>query len=332
MQRYRRIVNWSDNLILEIGSGTADKTPRTYRAREGGQMPEARLLHIDPRTFRERFGREPFPIRHGLAGHPLFETEALIDLAQRSPGNVQWHRGDLARDETDRGGLYNTFGSRGFAGNALSIRETLEQIETNGSWMLIRDIGSLPGYAELLARNLGVVRELCEGVVPGMQRPRSDVVVASPRSVTPFHLDEEQNFLLQIRGWKQVTITDGRDPAVLTEADLEAFYAGNGELHPGRLDACPRPFVARLEAGMGSHIPSLFPHCVENGDEVSVAMTTFFFTAATERRRDLYKLKRLQRRLGLPAAAVGAHPRLDAAKLLALGAARRLRAPFREAA
>ncbi len=295
-------------------------------------MPDARLLHIDERMLREKFGREPFAIRHELAEHPLFELDRLVDLALRNERNVQWHKGDLDLDEADQRGLYNTFGNRHFAGNELSIRETLEQIETSGSWMLIRDIGAIPEYRSLLDRYMDEVRESCASVCTGIQRPRSDVVVASPRSVTPFHLDEEQNFLLQIRGWKQVTITDGRDPAVLTEANLEAFYAGNGELHPGRLDACPDPHVTTLERGMGFHIPSLHPHAVENGDQVSVAVTTMFFTDATERRRDLYRMKAWQRSLGLPTAPVGAHPRADAAKLLGLAAARRLRARLRAAA
>lgn len=295
-------------------------------------MTESRLLQIPRDRLEACFGREPFEIEHQLATHPLFALDRLVDLACRNSRHVQWHRGDLAADEVgadpDRKGR-NTFGSRGFPGNGLGIRETIEAIEHNGSWMLIREIGEIPEYRALLDRYMGEVREHVARIAPGMQRARSDVVISSPGAITPFHLDEEQNFLLQIRGWKTLTVVDGLDPRGVTEQDREAFFAGNGELHPGRVDRGAPHRMLRLDAGRGVHIPSLFPHTVRNGDAVSVSVTTMFFTDATERRRELYRLKAWQQRIGLPAAAVGTHPRLDAAKIAAMEAARRVVAPLR---
>jgi len=294
-------------------------------------VADEQLLQIPGDELRACYSREPFTIAHALSEHPLFGLERLVDLACRNARHVQWHQGNLAPDEVggdpgDPGrAVRNTFGSRGFPGNGLDIRETIEQIATNGSWMLIREIGQIPEYAALLDRYMGEVRAAVREVAPGMQCERSDVVISSPGAITPFHMDEEQNFLLQIRGWKQLTVVDGRDRRGVTESDLEIFYAGDGELHPGRVDKGAPHTTLRLEAGSGVHIPSLFPHSVRNGDEVSVSVTTMFLTEATERRRDLYRLKSWQRRLGLPAAPVGAHPRIDAAKLAAVSTARRVR-------
>jgi len=298
-------------------------------------MADAKLLDIPSDRLNACFAREPFEIVHALCSHPLFELDRLVELAWANQRHVQWHQGNLAADEVrgDPGdparARRNTFGTRRFPGNGLGIRETIEQIETNGSWMLIREIGEIPEYRRLFDRYMSEVREQLAGLAPGMQKCRSDVVISSPDVVTPFHVDEEQNFLLQIRGWKELTVVDGKDPRGVSESDLEVFYAGDGELHPGRIDRGAPHTSLRLTAGHGVHIPSLFPHSVKNGDAVSVSVTTMFLTDATERRRDLYRIKSWQRRIGLPAAPVGTHPRLDAAKIAAIDVARRVRSHVR---
>lgn len=294
-----------------------------------------RLLHIPEDRLRACFGREPFEITHALAGHPMFSLDRLVDLGCRNQRHVQWHEADLDFDEV-RGDVadpdreaHNTFGNRKFPGNGLDLRETIEQIEHNGSWMLIREIGEIPEYKALLDVYMGEVAELVAELAPGMHRARSDVIISSPGAVTPFHMDEEQNFLLEIQGWKDLTVVDGTDARGVTESDCEVFFEGNGELHPGRIDRGAPHVKKRLEPGQGVHIPSMFPHAVKNGDEVSIAVTTMFLTAATDRRRELYRLKAWQRRLGLPAAPVGTHPRLDAAKLAAMETARRVVQPIK---
>lgn len=298
-------------------------------------MANDKLLHIPEAELRANFGQASFEIAHVLSRHPLFSLEHLVDLGCRNRRHVQWHEADLAFDEV-RGDVdapdreaCNTFGNRKFPGNGLDIRETIEQIEHNGSWMLIREIGEIPEYKALLDTYMAEVAEQIQDIAPGMQRARSDVVISSPRAITPFHMDEEQNFLLEIRGWKDLTIVDGKDPRGVTERDCEVFFEGNGELHPGRIDRGAPHITKRLEPGQGVHIPSLFPHCVRNGDEVSIAVTTMFFTDATERRRELYRLKAWQRRIGLPAAPVGTHPRIDSAKIALMETARRLIEPIR---
>lgn len=299
-------------------------------------MTDERLLDIPPDDLKTRFGRAVFEIGHRLSDHPLFQLDRLVDLACRNARHVQWHRGDLDHDEVrgDHGDpdreQKNTFGARKFPGNGLGIRETIEQIESNGSWMLIREIGEIPEYRLLLERYMAEVHESVGPLAPGIHKTRSDVVISSPGAITPFHMDEEQNFLLEIRGRKSITIVDGTNEVAVNEDDREVFFADNGELHPGRLDKGVPHVTLELRPGAGVHIPSFFPHCVTNGDNVSVAVTTMFFTAATERRRELFRLKRWQRALGLPAAPVGTHPRLDDLKLAALGATRRIVDPVRK--
>jgi hypothetical protein len=53
------------------------------------------------------------------------------------------------------------------------------------------------------------------------------VFVASPNMVTSYHFDNETNFLFQIRGEKDVRRFDPKNRFVLTESEIERFYAGN---------------------------------------------------------------------------------------------------------
>ena len=63
-------------------------------------------------------------IRHNLAGHAMFELDALADLAGRlDPRTVEYNRGDLPT------GL----DPDAIPANRLSIAETIRGIENNGS-------------------------------------------------------------------------------------------------------------------------------------------------------------------------------------------------------
>ena len=44
-----------------------------------------------------------------------------------------------------------------------------------------------------------------------MFRREGFIFISSPGSITPFHMDPEYNFLLQIRGEKQISIWGGKD-------------------------------------------------------------------------------------------------------------------------
>jgi mannose-6-phosphate isomerase-like protein (cupin superfamily) len=83
--------------------------------------------------------------------------------------------------------------------------------------------------------------------------------------------DEEHNFLLQIGGTKKMSIADGAWSDVLDRGSLRSFFVGNGELarysehlekHSEHVDLAP---------GDGVHIPSLHPHWVQNGPNVSIS-------------------------------------------------------------
>jgi len=304
------------------------------------------LLQLDPATFAADFNRRPFLVRHGLTVHALFALPRLARLAADlsragASGSVLYFRADhdinqaypRAGDQSSAGAANRTFVSRNLARPELSPEDVVEQIESCNAWMQIRNIGADPEYAALLESLLAEIRPLAEPLAGGTCDARADVFVSSPGATTPFHLDEEHNVLLQIRGSKRISIADGSNRAVLSEDDLDAFYRGEGELAPWspRLEAHAVP--VDLAPGLGVHIPPCHPHWVQNGESVSISLGVVWHSDVTAARRQLFRVNRWLRSLGLRPAPAGRSPRLDALKVAPLQLKRRalrlLRGPGR---
>jgi hypothetical protein len=291
-------------------------------------MSNRQYLVLDDSAFIAEFERRAFKINHGLVAHPLLQLPRLIELARSRRQPILYFRGDHSIDQTgasSEAGARRTFIDRNLARPALSAPEVLEQIETCGAWMHLRDVGTDPDYAALLKT---LIDELCgpaERVAPGASNPRADIFVSSPRAVTPFHLDEEHNFLLQIRGSKRLSIADGFNSAVLDPAHLRAFFAGDGELAPYSPRLQQHAVDVELAPGEGVHIPSCHPHWVQNGPEVSISLGLLWYSDCIARRRFLYRVNAFLERAGLKPSPPGKNPRLDLFKALPVTARRHLR-------
>src|SRR6202034_3060474 len=141
----------------------------------------------------------------------------------------------------------------------LSATKVLAQIEDCHAWMQLRDVGRDPEYAVLLDEIIQELRPVSEPVARGLSAPRADIFVSSPGSITPFHLDEEHNFLLQIRGSKTLSIADGFNPEVLDRKRLRAYFNGSGELTPYSEHLEQHSVHVDLHPGEGVHIPPCHP-------------------------------------------------------------------------
>ncbi len=285
-------------------------------------MPETNLLQIDPELFRAYFDSKPFHIQHGLAGHPLFSVERLVELARRLPGKfVEYNGGNLpvsARPEdTPR--------------NGLSPEETVRRIAECGSWMVLKRVEQDPAYGEMLDQCLSEIAPH----VPGgkMLRREGFIFLSSPNAVTPFHLDPEHNFLLQIRGHKTVHMWDPGDRLVISEQELETFHSNFKHRNlPYRPEFLSSAYKNDLAPGQGLHFPVTVPHWVQNGPEVSVSFSITFRTPMSQRRELLYKANAKLRKLGVTPTPVGRSLLLDATKHAAFGTLARIKELLRPVA
>jgi hypothetical protein len=275
------------------------------------------LVDVDPQIFAAYFNRKPFRVRHSLCGHPLFELPRLLQLARSLPERfVEYNGGSLpvgARpEETPRTGL--------------SAEETIRRIEECGSWMVLKRVEQDPEYGALLDACLDEIAVHARRVAPPMERREGFIFLSSPNAVTPFHIDPEYNFLLQIHGTKTVSMWDPADRFVLPEEELERFYASFVHRNlPWRDVFQTTAFVLPLAPGQGLHFPVTVPHWVKNGPEVSISFSITFRTADSARRELLYKANARLRKLGLSPRPVGDSILLDRTKQAAFGALAQLK-------
>lgn len=276
-----------------------------------------RYLEIDPETFRTHFNRKPFLIRHHLCDHPLFRLSNLANLARTlPPGIVEYNAGNIPVSLPDQDKTPYT---------GLSAEETVRRIEEYRSWMVLKRAEADPECFGVLNQCLDEIQMLSEPIEPGMCEREAAIFVTSPGSVTPYHMDKEINFLLQIRGSKTISVFCASDREVVSEVELERHFTGaairrNMVFHERYQE---RATVFELKAGYGIHIPTTDPHWIKNGDAVSVSFSNGFKTSASLRRGMIYNLNGRIRKLGLRPADYGKGALRDTMKLQVLRAINR---------
>jgi cupin superfamily protein len=263
------------------------------------------LLEIDSSSIRTNLDARPFKITHHLEKHPLFELPRLIDLACKLPeGDVEFSSGnvpiELDPEKTPRTGL--------------TIEETLRRIDTCGAWMVLKAVERDSKYEELLDDCLDEVMRSSESVAPGMKRRSGFIFVSSPGSITPFHFDQEYNFLLQVRGQKTVHVFPR---SIISEEEVEARFAVSHRNLRFQESFQQTAKTFDLQPGDGLHIPIAAPHWVKNGSGVSISFSITFHTPVSERRSALHRLNSHIRRIGITPVAVGKSDLRDGAKYLA---------------
>lgn len=200
----------------------------------------------------------------------------------------------------------------------LSLEDTITHIESNNSLVILKHTEQDPGYRALLGGVLGQVVQFAGDAL------RRDVIVgevliliSSPNRVTPYHMDAETNFLLQVTGDKTLHVFDHADRDLVTHEERERYFAGdfNGAAYrDGKQEAARR---YELRAGHGVHIPVFAPHWVQNHDNVSVALSVNYELRSVARAGRISRVNRHLRRAGLRPAAPGASTWRDAVKLTA---------------
>lgn len=248
------------------------------------------LVTLDPAQHAARFARLPYRIQHTLASHPLLQLPALIELCKRLPGGkVEYNAGDLPLTQDP----YAT------PGNGLSAEETLRRIRECDSWLVLKYVEQDPPYRAVLDACLDEIARH-GGADPASYFKRAAFIfVSSPGSMTPLHIDPENNFLLQVAGNKTMSTFDRLDRRVVAERDLERFASGGHRNLSPDPSTLPAPEVHELRPGDGLHVPMHAPHFVRNGSEVSISLSVTFQTRASDTAHAVYWTNAKLRRLGL---------------------------------
>jgi len=254
------------------------------------------FIKIDEALFKANFAKRPFRIEHNLADHPLFRLPRLIQLACALPAkHVEYNAGNipvnLAPEKTPRTGL--------------SIDETIHRIEECQSWMVLKNVEIDPEYKTLLDACLA---EVFAHTIDCREHALREafVFISSPGSVTPYHMDPELNFLLQIHGTKQVHVFPGSDRSLLSEQELEKFYSGAHRNLVFRNEYQHKAVTFDLRPGDGVHVPVTHPHWVKVGEAgYAISFSITFQTRECDRRAALYSINYGLRQQGHNPTSVG---------------------------
>jgi hypothetical protein len=208
----------------------------------------------------------------------------------------------------------------------------VRKIETAGAWMVLKRVEIVPAYRELLEAALLSVaaaqghKSLAEA---GYTDVQGFLFVSSPNSTTPFHLDSEDNFFVQIHGDKQFAIYDNEDRGIASEDQIEHAITKHRNLKFDESFAA-RGTVNELKPGEGVFVPYIWPHWVKTKGSYSISLAITWKTPAVKRRNDLYTANSMLRDRGFPQQAPGVHPAWDGVKIAAFRALAAVVAPLRQ--
>ena len=285
-------------------------TINTSSIAAGGKWQTAEPVAECRRAMHQR----PFRLTHSLAGHPLFSIAALIDVAKaaaKRPGDLYADAGDVKI--TDKWG-HIPMSDR-------PVEEVLHRIEHAGAWIIMKHVEIDPAYAAVLNEFAEFVRDVSAPEQRHLlNNPEMLVLITSPKRMTSFHFDAEVNFLVQVQGSKLVWVCDPNDRSIVTEEEIERYYAGYqnaGTYKPG-VEAKAEHF--QLNPGEAVHIPTHGAHWVQNGDNISVSLSLNFELPPSK-----YKYVSVAnhglRRIGLKPSKPGTSATTDRLKSLAGGMA-----------
>jgi len=278
------------------------------------------IVTVDFATAREKFLKEAFTLKHGLADHPLFALPQLVELARSSPRDrIEYNSGKVAVGvkpedvpKIDR-----------------PAADVIRAIETADAWMVIKNVEHDPAYRALLADFVEEANLAAGRSASSYSDLQGFIFVSSANATTPFHIDAEENILIQIRGDKRVHTFDNGDRALISEEDMEISPSKHrNQKYESWYEE--RATVHALRPGDALHMPYMIPHWVMTGDSYSISMAMTWKTPEVKRLNKIRLMNGTLRRFGLPQKPPGVSPVMDLAKVMAHDVMRAVLDPLRK--
>lgn len=256
-------------------------------AARDGDMP---VLTDPDGQFARNYNRRNFLFRHELKDHPLFELPNLIALAKR-PLHVgaYWSNGKV--EPTDSWGTDRA--------PRLTLIDTIANIGDNNSLVILKQVAQDPVYGPVLQDFLASVvalsgEQMRQDAVVG----ETSILISSPNRLTPYHMDDDCNFLMQAVGNKTLFVYDHNDRTLVSHEERERYHMGN--LNSIVYQECRRceATAYELRAGYGVHIPVFAPHWARNHDNISVALSVNYQLRPMLAEKRIYQVNSVLRKLG----------------------------------
>ena len=182
-------------------------------------------------------------IRHNYHRHPLMQLDALAQLARSLMATKQCRF--IVPGSTDA----SKFDHKSAPPDGRSIEEVFSRLHESGSWVALYNVQTDPVYGQFLRDVLASAARVVQHQ-EAVYDVRGFIFISAPPSVTPFHIDRENNFWLQLHGRKTLSVWDHRDRDTVAAADVERFIS-YGSLDNVKLTDGARERANAFDCGAG---------------------------------------------------------------------------------
>jgi len=268
---------------------------------------------VDTRNlFTTNFDYQPFQFRHALNAMDIFQMPALLKLAEHCMRKREFK----SHFESGEPVVNGYFGNKP---DDMNLVQALERIGEGKNWIILKRIHEEPEYRAALELFISELSELTNTDLRRQYRdPVLTIFITSPNRVTPYHLDGETNFLVQVQGAKSVYLYDAHDPRILTPEEKERYWTGHLLAPRWHDELSEGQWHYELSPGVGIFNPATFPHWVKNGDNVSVSVSINFKRVRNDE-IGAYRANYYARKMGLHPTVPGRKPTLDRVKNVTFG-------------
>ncbi len=278
------------------------------------------IVFVDSAIARAKFLKAPFMLKHGLADNLLFTLPRLIELAKSMPrDSIEYNSGKVAVGVKPED----------VPKIDMSAEAVITSIETANAWMVIKRVERDPAYKDLLDQFVREANEAAGRKPSDYSDLEGFIFVSSAHATTPFHIDMEENILIQIKGDKFVRTFDNADRSLISEENLEFSPAGHRNKHYHDSFES-RSTLHSMKPGDAVHMPYTVPHWVSTGDSYSISMAMTWKTPEVVRMNKIRIMNGSLRDYGVPQRAPGAAPLWDGTKVLMYDVIMAALAPLRK--
>jgi hypothetical protein len=266
------------------------------------------MLAFEPGIVSTSYNRQPFLVGHRLATHPLFSLARLFELCRRMPTEQILYRVGNIPGDAELETSYDRYKQ------GLTLDETLDHFEQRQAYICINNPERDAVYRPVIDGLVAEIAAQIDPLDPWISWYSTYVFISTRDSVTPYHMDREMNFLLQIQGAKTVHLWNQADDEIMTAEQKDLLLSRIGGRPPYRSSFEAKAMTFDLRPGLGVHHPFIAPHRVHTGAELSISLAVTFRTRRSDMWTDAHRFNARLRGLGLRPGPVGRHALVDRAK------------------
>jgi hypothetical protein len=190
----------------------------------------------------------------------------------------------------------------------LTLNDAIDRFEERQASIRINNPEFDAEYRQIIEGLLAEVAAQVDPMDPRMTWYSTYVFISARDSTTPYHMDREMNFLLQICGGKKVCLWDHADDEIMTDEPKDSLLAHAGSRPAYRPCFESKAAVFQLQPGLGVHHPFIAPHRVHAGSELPISpLVVTFRTKRSDTWTEAHIFNSHMQCLGLKPVPVGQH-------------------------